>query len=78
MMARFVGGQYDGQTLDVERVWDFAAGATESCAEARARGGFCRRPELYDKPVVNGYVGPMWNGDSLLYETYEVHRAMGI
>ena len=76
MKAVFRGGKYDGQEMPVDRIWGFAVGATENYGELRARGiRSVPREELDDQPIVNGYVGPMWNGGSLLYESYEYHRA---
>ena len=73
MKAVFVGGRFDGQQMDVSNVWDFAVAATENLSDARARGGIVRRAELDDQPIVNGYIGPMWNGDHLRYESRDVY-----
>ena len=34
------------------------------------------RPELYGNPRFGGLVGPMWDGDSIRYETPEVYARL--
>ena len=49
--------------------------------DARNNGGFTPRKELDDQPVLNGYLGPMWNGVKdnqahIRYETQDVYDMM--
>lgn len=87
-ICEFCGGKYNGQTytlqhvmynLPVERL-------TADLSEIRAKGGIVHRAELDNKPVVDGYLEPMWNGTEtigtdcgkmmcyvLRYETQDVY-----
>ena len=38
--------------------------------------GIFPREELRGKPIINGYLSPMWDGDKLRYETKEVYNCM--
>lgn len=75
MMARFVGGPLNGKFIPVEEVkakyWN--GRLSEDLSEARARGALVHRAELDNQPKVDGYCGPMWDGDCLRYETWEVY-----
>ena len=73
MKATFVGGRFDGQTMDVSKVWDFAVAATEDYSAVRTPRHIIQSPELDNQPIVNGYCGPMWNGDGLRYESRSVY-----
>lgn len=76
-----VGGDCEGTYEDVEDLPCFSGNYTEDQSDIRARGGFTSRPELDNKPILNGYVGPMMNGYKdhkmvLRYETQEVYDAL--
>lgn len=76
-----VGGDCEGTYEDVEDLPCFSGKYTEDQSDIRARGGFTSRPELDNKPILNGYVGPMMNGYKdhkmvLRYETQEVYDAL--
>ena len=73
-----VGGDCEGTYDDVEDLPCFSGNYTEDQSDIRARGGFTSRPELDNKPILNGYVGPMMNGYKdhkmvLRYETQEIY-----
>jgi len=76
MWAEFVGGKYNGWTPRVEDVWKVADGVTEDLSEIRKRGGCVHRAELDNQPTVSGYCGPMWDGNHLRYETWEVYEML--
>lgn len=77
MKAVFVGGRYNGITMNVEDVIKIGNGKfTEDLTHVRNNGGWCHREELDNQPKVDGYAGPMWNGDGLRYETWEVYDMM--
>lgn len=76
-----VGGDCEGTYEDIEDLPCFSGEYTEDQSDIRARGGFTSRPELDNKPILNGYVGPMMNGYKdhkmvLRYETQEVYDAL--
>jgi len=85
-VMRFFGGKYDRKEVDT---WAFVEEGgkwrfedypfvSDDCTETRKRGGMCHREELDLMPMVDGYVGPMWNGDGLRYETQEVYNALSM
>ena len=51
-------------------------GHMEDLSEFRAKGVFCHREELDNAPFIYGYVGPMWDGDMLRYETPELYEML--
>ena len=75
MEARFVGGRLNGLVTTTEEIFltHWNGKFTPNNAEKRARGILCARAELDNQPKVNGYVGPMWNGDHLRYESTEAY-----
>ena len=80
MKAIFVGGKLDGEELDVDEIywmeglWNGCV--TRSLAKERAEGRLCPRAELDNQPKCNGYLGPMWDGDKLRYESHDVYDRM--
>lgn len=60
----FVGGPLNGKT------WHYAAlearnlinGYSDDLSAVRATGRLCKRAELDNQPLVNGYYGPMYDG----------------
>lgn len=36
------------------------------------------REELRGQPIINGYLGPMWDGDKIRYETQEVYDLLSM
>ena len=75
MLAVFVGGYLNGQVMTVEEVErKYGNGKlTPDYSIERAAGGVVPRKELDCQPKVDGYAGPMWDGDKLRYETWEVY-----
>lgn len=80
MKAIIVGlPKYYGKEFTVEEIKqlpEFSGELTEDLTEQRARGSLVHRAELDNQPVLNGLCGPMWDGDKLRYETWEVYDLM--
>lgn len=79
MKAIFVGGKYDGKMFDIadlEKLAEFTGKYSQSYELEEAHDIPCPRPELWNRPKISGYVGPMWDGDKLRYETQEVYNAL--
>lgn len=70
LKATVVGGELEG-TYDVEALWKYANGKTPASSD-----GPLSRAILGNQPILPGYLGPMWNGDGLRYETPEVYRQL--
>lgn len=51
-------------------------GYTEDMTPYRSKGGLCQRKELDNQPIIEGFLGPMWDGDMLRYETQELYNAL--
>ena len=77
MIARIYGGKLAG-TYEVEDLWKFANGKSEDLSELRDRGCCVHRAELDNQPMLEGYCGPMWDGDALRYETWDIYEALSI
>ena len=76
-----VGGEYAGTYNEVESLPCFSGKYSRDWSKERAAGGFVSRPELDNKPELDGYLGPMMNGYRdgkmvLRYETQEVYDAL--
>lgn len=77
----FVGGALNG-TISLEEAEKMTSKRSEDLSEIRARGGLVHREELDNKPVFDGYAGPMWDGVRkgnvavLRYETWDVYDMM--
>lgn len=86
-LYQFVGGPYNG------KLWHYAAlevrnliaGYSDDMSAKRATGALCKRAELDNQPLVNGYYPPMYNGIKevdgvtyhvIRYETEEVYKMM--
>lgn len=77
MMCKFVGGILHGQEIPVEEVArKLGRGVTPNYTKERALGYLVPRAELDDRPCVPGYLGPMWDGGCLRYETQEVYNLL--
>ena len=79
MKATFVGGQYHGQTIDVEEIYTngmWNGRFSPYWGEERERGACVPRAELDNLPLVDGYLGPMWDGGMLRYETQDVYDCL--
>lgn len=63
-LYHFVGGPYNG------KIWRYAAlearnlitGYSNDMSAVRATGVLCKRAELDNQPLVNGYYSPMYDG----------------
>lgn len=78
MKAKFVGGRLNGLTTTTEEIKaKYGNGEfTPDLSFKRSLGIIVRRAELDNQPKVDGYVGPMWNGDHLRYESNEMYERM--
>lgn len=84
MVYDLVGGEYAGTyTYDelVKLPIYIKDNDDTAIKDARNNGGFTQRKELDDQPVLNGYLGPMWNGVKdnqahIRYETQDVYDMM--
>lgn len=67
-LYNFVGGELNGN------LWHYAAlevrnlikGYSADLSELRATGALCKRAELDNQPIIDGYMPPMYDG--VLYE----------
>lgn len=75
MIAKVYGGKLEG-TYNVDELWKFSNGKSEDLSEARNRGACVHRAELDNQPTLEGYCGPMWDGNGLRYETQEIYDAL--
>ena len=82
MICEFIGGRLNGR-MTLEQAEQLTTERSEDFSEARARGSLVHREELDNKPVFEGYCGPMWDGTRqggaiavLRYETWEVYNMM--
>lgn len=48
-------------------------GYSEDLSEERAKGYCVHRAELDNQPEFEGFLGPMWDGGMLRYETPEIY-----
>lgn len=72
--AIFVGGKYNGKEVTHDELMKMGNGNfNKDMSVYRKQGACCQRAELYNQPLVEGYLSPMWDGDKLRYETYEVY-----
>lgn len=80
MLAVIIGvPKYNGKVFTVEQLKqlpEFSGKLTADMTEYRKAGGCVHRAELDNQPELNGLCGPMWDGDKLRYETWEVYRSM--
>lgn len=84
MVYDLVGGEYAGTYTYAELVKlpIYIKDNDDSAMKtARNNGGFTHRKELDDQPILNGYLGPMWDGVKdnqahIRYETQGVYDMM--
>lgn len=63
LRAEFVGGRFDRQNVSIETLEVRGNGRrTQDMSEYRAKGRCVGRAELDNQPIVDGYIGPMWDG----------------
>lgn len=75
MIAIVYGGELEG-FYNVQDLWEVATGSTPDWSEWREKGAMVPRKELDNQPKLPGYAGPMWDGDSLRYETHELNNIL--
>ena len=75
MKATVCGGKLAG-TYDVNELWKHSNGKSEDFTEYRNKGCCAPRAELDNQPTLPDYCGPMWDGDGLRYETWELYEAL--
>ena len=79
MKAIFVGGLMNRKIIDTEEAISNGlvklTGYTKDWTLERERGLVSYRAELDNQPKFEGYLGPMWDGDKLRYETLEVYNS---
>ena len=73
MKAKFVTMKGVQVFEDVKEVPFEIRGYSEDLSELRAQGGCVHRAELDNQPEFDGFLGPMWDGGMLRYETAEVY-----
>lgn len=82
MKAIFVGGKLNGCIIDTDEVIKQkllkCRGYTKDLTIQRIFGESAHREELDNQPKFEGYIGPMWDGDKLRYETQSVYDLMTI
>jgi len=67
MKYRFFGGELNGQTLELEEVQKISNVVSVNPN---------LKIELQGKPKVLGYLGPMWGGDYIRYESQKVYNEL--
>lgn len=77
MTAIFVGGIYNGKEVTLEELEQIGNGSySADYSESRKKGACVPREELDNRPLVDGYLSPMWDGGKLRYETQSVYDLM--
>lgn len=79
MVAIFVGGNLNGLECDVnelELLTEWSGRYSMNWSAERNMGAIVPRAELDNRPIINGYLSPMWDGDKLRYETREVYDVL--
>ena len=83
--CEFIGGERSGLRIPVEEAERLTEKRSEDLSAIRARGGLVHREELDNRPVFDGYCGPMWDGERrwggeacavLRYESWDVYEIM--
>lgn len=71
-----VGGPLDGIYNRAYVMNHFHNGRfTQDCSNVR-QWYKCQREELDLQPKINGYLGPMWDGNRLRYEFTEAYKSL--
>lgn len=79
MKAILVGGKYNGMVCEVKELEimpEYHGKRSPSYEFQEAHGMLCPRPELWNQPKIEGYYGPMWDGDKLRYETAAAYEGL--
>ena len=74
----FYGGELNGKTLNKNSIDKIANNTTDDYSSKRENGICVHRKELDNQPIINGYLGPMYENIDfgivyLRYETQEVY-----
>lgn len=70
----FVGGKYNNQRMTYHEVMKIYNGyLSHDFSEERNAGALVPRAELDNQPHVDGYVGPMWDGERYIMDGKEYH-----
>ena len=62
----FVGGKLNGARMEREEVEAIATGHHWDASKERAAGRLVHGPDLDNQPKVDGYVGPMRDGERVM------------
>ena len=78
---QFVGGEYNGKSMNRTEIESISHSTTEDLTHIRQQGGTCHRKELDNQPLVNGYLSPMFSHIDygliyLKYETQDIYNMM--
>lgn len=82
-VCEFVGGSRRGR-MSLEEAEKMTTRRSRDFSEERANGACVPRAELDNKPMFEGYAGPMWDGIRedgtvvLRYETWKVYEQMSM
>lgn len=77
MNVIFVGGRFNGVECDIEEMKQHSNGRlSKDWSLERSLGRCVPRAELDNQPQFDGYLGPMWDGCCLRYETPEVYNML--
>lgn len=75
--AIFVGGKYNKLEVTHDELLKLGNGSfKEDKSIIRKQGVLCHRKELDNQPLIDGYLGPMWDGGRLRYETQEAYNIL--
>lgn len=72
-----IGGEFNGVYTRKDIMERFHNGKyTKDLSKLRKMGFICHREELDRQPLINGYLGPMWDGNKLRYESSQMNRIL--
>lgn len=77
-LYEFYGGELSGKVLSAEQINKISKLKTENFEKERAQGILVHRKELDDQPIIENYLGPMFDRIDygkvyLRYETQEIY-----
>lgn len=64
--------------FEVEQLPTFykVIGTTKDYSKERSQGALCHRAELDNQFILQGFHGPMWDGDKIRYEDWATYDAL--
>lgn len=68
LFYEFVGGAMPKRFMVRSEVEEIACGHTPDMSRERLAGMLVRRKELDNQPKVDGFLGPMWDGERYLLD----------